>query len=43
MGEILQVLSLMLFEKTPVFQVFSRESRGNGDVENHKPLWLFDF
>lgn len=43
MGEILQVLSLMLFEKTPVFQVFSREPRENGDAENHKPLSLFDF
>ncbi len=43
MGEILQVLSLMLFEKTPNFQVFSSESRAIGPVENHNSLYLFDF
>lgn len=43
MGEILQVLSLMLFEKTPVFQVFSTESRTIGPAKNHNSLYLFDF
>jgi hypothetical protein len=43
MGEILQVLSLMLFEKTPVSQVFSRDARRIKDAQEHKPLWLFDF
>lgn len=43
MGEILQVLSLMLFEKTPVSQVFSRGGAKMDDAQEHKPLWLFDF
>ena len=43
MGEILQVLSLMLFEKTPVFEVFSRRPGENGSDETHNPLSLFDF
>jgi hypothetical protein len=43
MGEILQVLSLMLFEKTPVFQVFSRDGSRMDDIQEHKPLSLFDF
>lgn len=43
MGEILQVLSLMLFEKTPVFQVFSADERKSAPDENHKSLSLFDF
>ena len=43
MGEILQVLSLMLFEKTPIFQVFSQPTSKNGDAENHNSLWMLDF
>ena len=43
MGEILQVLSLMLFEKTPVFQVFSQTISEVGTGEDHNSLWLFDF
>jgi hypothetical protein len=43
MGEILQVLSLMLFEKTPVFEVFSRRPGKNGGDEAHNSLSLFDF
>ena len=43
MGEILQVLSLMLFEKTPVFQVFSDEAHKIDAGENHNSLYLFDF
>ena len=43
MGEILQVLSLMLFDKTPVFQVFSQTNREVGAAKDHNSLWLFDF
>jgi transposase len=43
MGESLQVLSLMLFEKTPVCRVFSKTICKNGDAEDHNSLWLFDF
>jgi uncharacterized protein DUF4372/DDE family transposase len=42
MGEILQVLSLMMFEKTPIFQVFSKEARMKMGVQDHNSLWLFD-
>ena len=43
MGEILQVLSLMLFEKTPVFQVFSQPISENGRTVEHNSLWMLDF
>jgi hypothetical protein len=43
MGKILQVLSLTLFEKTPVFQVFSRGEVENSEAQNHNSLTLFDF
>ena len=43
MGEIAQILSLMLFEKTPVKQVFSDMHPKINNIENHKPLSLFDF
>ncbi len=43
MGEILQVLSLTLFEKTPAFQVFSNDARRIDTVDNHNSLYLFDF
>jgi hypothetical protein len=43
MGEILQVLSLMLFEKTPVFEVFSRANSEIAASEDHNSLSLFDF
>jgi hypothetical protein len=43
MGEILQVLSLTLFEKTPVFQVFSRQRDTIDHQQNHNSLTLFDF
>lgn len=42
MGEILQVLSLMMFEKTPIFQVFSSEPRMNVRTQDHNSLGLFD-
>jgi hypothetical protein len=43
MGEILQVLSLMLFEKTPIFQVFSQANIENGSDADHKSLWTLNF
>jgi len=43
MGEILQVLSLMLFEKTPVFEVFSQPISKNSGSGDHNSLWLFNF
>jgi len=42
MGEILQVLSLMMFEKTPINQVFSVDSSKKSDTQDHNSLWLFD-
>lgn len=41
-GEIMQVLSLQLFEKTPVFEVFSREACEILKDEDHNYLPLFD-
>jgi IS4 transposase len=43
MGEILQVLSLMRFEKTPVFEVFMGDTRKKEGTQNHNSLTLFDF
>lgn len=43
LGEILQVLSLMLFEKTPINQVFSKERCKIDDLQNHNSWTLFDF
>lgn len=42
MGEMLQVLSLTLFEKTPAFQVFSRQATKIEADETHNSLYLFD-
>lgn len=42
MGEILQVLSLMMFEKTPINQVFLRGESKMSDMQDHNSLWLFD-
>jgi hypothetical protein len=39
---ILQVLSLTQFEKTPVFQVFSDETYNTETTPSHKQLLLFD-
>jgi hypothetical protein len=38
---ILQILSLTLFEKTPIFQALSSAPCQNVEVENHKQLTLF--
>lgn len=43
MGEIVQVLCLTLFEKTPVFQKFSDATRTIKPVADHNSLSLFDF
>jgi len=43
MGEMLQVLSVTIFEKTPLLQVFSREEHKIVQTQNHKPLPLLDF
>jgi hypothetical protein len=42
MGEILQVLSLTLFEKSPILQVFSHDSLTNPEDDFYKPLPLLD-
>ena len=38
----LQILSVTLFEKTPVFQAFSDHNRHIVEVENHNQLTLFE-
>jgi Domain of unknown function (DUF4372)/Transposase DDE domain len=42
LSEILQILSLTLFEKTPLFQAFADEIAHDGDGPGHKQLSLFD-
>jgi Domain of unknown function (DUF4372)/Transposase DDE domain len=43
MGEILQVLSLMLFEKTPISQVFSQSTATKVNAQDYNSMYLFDF
>jgi transposase len=43
LSEILQILSLTLFEKTPVFSVLTAQTDPNQVHENHKQLLLFNF
>lgn len=43
MGEILQILSISLFEKTPLLQAFSLECTEINNTQNHNQLSLFDF
>jgi hypothetical protein len=43
LNEILQILSISLFEKTPVFRDFLLEGDGMENVMNHNQLQLFDF
>jgi hypothetical protein len=43
LNEILQVLSVGLFEKTPIFQALSKEIVPNENRPSHKQLQLFDF
>jgi hypothetical protein len=42
LGEILQILSVSLFEKTPVFEALSFEKPGFDDTAGHNQLLLFD-
>jgi hypothetical protein len=42
LGEILQILSLTLFEKTPIFQAFADEKAPNSEGPSHNQLSLFD-
>lgn len=41
-NEIVQILGIMLFEKTPINQVFSEIQRLNADDEDRNQLTLFD-
>lgn len=43
MAEILQVLSVSLFEKTPILQAFANDSTMMSTGQNHNQLLLFDF
>jgi IS4 transposase len=43
LNEILQILSMGLFEKTPVFQALSQQIDPNASEPSHKQLSLFDF
>ena len=43
MNEILQILSLNLFEKTPLFSVLSGKFDSDPEEPRHNPLSLFDF
>jgi len=43
LNEILQILSLTLFEKTPVFQALSRQIAPNAPASRSNQLPLFDF
>lgn len=42
LSEILQILSLTLFEKTPISQAFADEKTQNAEGPSHKQLSLFD-
>ena len=43
MGEILQILSISLFEKTPISEALSLPKPGFGETPSHNQLALFDF
>ena len=42
LGAILQILSLTLFEKTPIVQAFADEKMPNAEGPSHNQLSLFD-
>jgi hypothetical protein len=42
-NEIVQILSVMVFEKTPIKQVFSEIQQGNAEDHNRNQLTLFEF
>ena len=43
MGEILQILSISLFEKIPISEALSLPTSGFGETSCHNQLPLFDF
>lgn len=43
MGEIMQILSITLFENTPLLQAFSLKCTEINNIQNHNQLSLFDF
>ena len=43
LGEILQIASICLFDKTPLLQAFSRDSLRMEDSTIHNQLPLFDY
>ena len=43
LSEILQIVSLSLFEKTPLFEALSRKNTPKTEDNSHNPLSLFDF
>lgn len=43
LNEVLQVLSVTILEKTPIFELFSELRRQNVEDENHNQLQLFEF
>jgi transposase len=42
LGEILQILSIVLFEKVPITQVLTKNLLQNEEIQFHKQLLLFD-
>jgi hypothetical protein len=42
LGEILQILSVSLFEKTPIFEALSLGKPGFDETTGHNQLPLFD-
>ena len=42
MSEILQILSVSLFEKTPIFEALTLEKPGFDETTGHNQLPLFD-
>jgi hypothetical protein len=42
MSEILQILSVLLFEKTPIFEALTLEKPGSDETTCHNQLPLFD-
>jgi hypothetical protein len=42
LSEILQILSITLFEKSPLFTVLNAASQPTEKTPNHKQLTLFD-
>jgi hypothetical protein len=43
MADMVQILSLTLFEKTPILQVFTEAKMTNQQLDDANPLPLLDF